>query len=121
MTRGRHPRIDRERKTVRAMIALYCRDHHGGSGTLCDECEALLAYARARLDKCPFQENKTTCARCPVHCYQPVLRERIRSVMRYAGPRMLCRHPVLAVAHLIDGLRGGRNGARQIRARADPE
>jgi hypothetical protein len=25
--------------------------------------------------------------------------------MRYAGPRMLLRHPILAVRHIIDGLR----------------
>ena len=31
------------------------------------------------------------------------MRERVRAVMRYSGPRMLTRHPVLAVAHLADG------------------
>ena len=65
----------------------------------------LLAYARARLSRCPYQEGKTTCARCPVHCYRPAMRARIRRVMRYAGPRMLTRHPLLALRHLIDGLR----------------
>jgi hypothetical protein len=29
----------------------------------------------------------------------------VRDVMRYAGPRMLTRHPWLAIAHLIDGQR----------------
>jgi hypothetical protein len=33
------------------------------------------------------------------------MRERVREVMRYSGPRMLTRHPVLAVAHLVDGRR----------------
>jgi hypothetical protein len=32
----------------------------------------------------------------------------MREVMRYAGPRMLWRHPLLAVAHLIDGRRPAR-------------
>jgi len=58
-----------------------------------------------RLDQCPFQEAKTTCVKCPVHCYKPAMRERIRVVMRYAGPRMLWQHPVLAFYHLFDGLR----------------
>ena len=31
------------------------------------------------------------------------MRERVREVMRYSGPRMLWRHPVLAAAHLMDG------------------
>jgi hypothetical protein len=30
-------------------------------------------------------------------------------VMRYAGPRMLLSHPVLALLHLIDGLRRRRS------------
>lgn len=100
-----HPRMDREAKTVEAMIRIYCRGQHGRKGELCTECEELLEYARRRLDRCPFQENKTTCARCPVHCYKPVMRERIRVVMRYAGPRMLRRHPVLTLFHFIDGRR----------------
>jgi hypothetical protein len=92
----------RERKTVEAMIRLYCDDHHRGKGALDAQCEDLLEYALERLEGCPFQENKPTCARCRVHCYRPEMRERIRSVMRYAGPRMLFRYPVLALLHLLD-------------------
>jgi hypothetical protein len=33
------------------------------------------------------------------------MRERVRVAMRYAGPRMLFRHPIMALLHLIDGLR----------------
>jgi predicted amidophosphoribosyltransferase len=100
--RDEHPRIKRERRTVAAMIALYCRDHHRSEDALCSECSELLAYADERLDRCPFGERKTTCAKCPVHCYRPAMREKIRAVMRYAGPRMLLRHPLLAIRHLID-------------------
>jgi hypothetical protein len=105
-----HPRMARELRTIDAMIRLYCRDQHRpvdgrGAQALCAECQELLDYARARLERCPFQEDKTTCAKCPVHCYRPAMRERIRVVMRYAGPRMLLRHPLLAVRHLLDGRR----------------
>jgi hypothetical protein len=62
-------------------------------------------YALERLKKCPFQGGKTTCAKCPVHCYKPKMREKIRIVMRYSGPRMLYHHPVLAIFHLIDSRR----------------
>jgi hypothetical protein len=55
----------------------------------------------ARLAKCPFQENKSTCANCTVHCYKPDMRQRVRAVMRYAGPRMMWRHPILALTHLL--------------------
>ena len=33
------------------------------------------------------------------------MREEVREVMRHSGPRMLRRHPLLAVAHLLDGRR----------------
>ena len=100
-----HPRMQREAKTVEAMIHLYCRGQHGRRNTLCDDCQALHDYALARLERCPFQANKTTCAQCPVHCYKRERREKIRAVMRYAGPRMLFHHPMLAVLHLFDGWR----------------
>ena len=97
-------RIAREGKTVQVMISLYCQHHHGNN-KLCSECVELADYALERLDNCPFQEGKTTCTKCPVHCYKPLMREKIRAVMRYAGPRMTYRHPVMALFHLIDGRR----------------
>lgn len=97
----------REKRTVEAMIRLYCRGHHDAGDELCPECRDLADYARTRLDRCPFREAKPTCAKCPVHCYRPDMRERIRAVMRYAGPRMLYRHPALALLHLLDGRRSG--------------
>jgi len=100
-----HPRLKREEKTIAAMMRLYCRDHHGSKNELCTECSELLEYARFRLNKCPYQEGKTTCAKCPIHCYKPVMREQVRAMMRYAGPRMLFRHPILTLYHFIDGRR----------------
>ena len=84
------------------MIQVFCRARHGGGPTLCADCAALLRYTEARLSHCPFLAGKPTCAQCPVHCYAPQQREQIRTVMRYAGPRMLWRHPVLALGHLLD-------------------
>jgi hypothetical protein len=99
---GRKGRIEREKKTVKAMIRIYCRDHHAGGGELCDECAAMFDYAGRRLDRCVFGDEKPACNRCPVHCYKPDMRERVRVVMRYAGPRMIRCHLILAVMHLID-------------------
>ncbi len=95
---ARHPRLARELKTIRAMLRIYCRDHHGTgtSDAMCVECTALLHYATRRLDRCVFGDDKPTCANCKVHCYSKTMRERVREVMRYAGPRMLWRHPLLA-------------------------
>jgi len=98
-------RILREKRTIGAMIDIYCRRHHGTSGEPCGDCSELLDYATGRLDKCPFAAEKPTCADCPVHCYKPAMREKAREVMRYAGPRLIFRHPVLALLHVVDGLR----------------
>ena len=97
----RSRRLGREARTVRTMIGMYCRANHH-SADVCDECRALEDYAMARLDKCPFGEGKTVCSLCPVHCYKPDMRQRVKSVMRYAGPRMMSRHPAMAITHLLD-------------------
>ncbi|MBV5319014.1 MAG: nitrous oxide-stimulated promoter family protein, partial [Desulfobulbaceae bacterium] len=86
-------------------IQRFCRDRHGTQEMLCKDCQALLTYAHQRLHYCPLQEQKTTCGKCPVHCYALGMRQKIQKIMRYAGPRMLLSHPILTIAHLLDGLR----------------
>ncbi len=95
----------REKQVVELMIRLYCRKHHGARGALCPRCQALADYAAARSDHCPFMQTKTFCSNCKVHCYRADMREQIRAVMRFAGPRMLLYHPVLAVRHLWESRR----------------
>lgn len=95
----------REKQVVQEMIRLYCRKQHGSKGDLCPDCQALLAYAQARSDRCPFMEHKTFCSNCRVHCYRPEMREKIRQVMRFSGPRMLFHHPVMALRHVIESKR----------------
>lgn len=90
-----------EARTIEVMIHLYCCAHHGAESGLCEDCSGLLAYALERIEKCPVGVNKPVCNQCTVHCYAPAMRERIKAVMRFAGPRMLWRHPVLAIRHLI--------------------
>lgn len=92
---------EREKETVSLMIAIYCRKKHGGKG-LCPDCAALDAYARQRSDKCPLMETKTFCSNCKVHCYKKDMREKIRTVMRFSGPRMIFHHPIMAVRHVIE-------------------
>lgn len=97
-------RIAREKRTIRVMLDIYCRAHHGATTDLCCECQELFAYAECRLDRCPFGGDKPTCAKCPIHCYRPEKRAQVKAAMRYAGPRMLLRHPILAILHQWDGL-----------------
>ena len=83
------------------MIRVYCKGQHGTKQGLCEDCAALERYAHLRSDRCPFMENKTFCSNCKVHCYKPEMRDRIRAVMRYSGPRMIFYHPVMALRHVI--------------------
>lgn len=94
-------RIEREKKTVRHMIELWCRHRHG-SGNLCEECRELLDYSITRLDRCKFGEDKTKCHKCPVHCYRNDMREKIRKVMRYIGPRMFFHHPMETMRFILE-------------------
>jgi superfamily II helicase len=86
------------------MLRMYCQRHHGAAA-LCSECSALERYAKRRLERCVFGDDKPTCANCLVHCYRADMRARVREMMRWAGPRMLLRHPVAAVLHMLDGRR----------------
>lgn len=53
-------------------------------------------------------ESKAFCSNCRVHCYCPDMREKIRMVMRFSGPRMLFYHPVLAIRHLVESTKEKR-------------
>lgn len=97
--------MKREKKTIQFMIMLYCRKLHYTSDGICSDCEELLDYAIRRLDRCPFRESKTTCANCRVHCYKPSMKEKIKQVMRYSGPKMTYYHPILALLHFFDRFR----------------
>lgn len=103
---------ERERRVVAQMIEVYCHGNHGARGELCGECASLAEYASVRIGKCPFMATKTFCSQCRVHCYAPAQRQAIKDVMRYAGPRMLLRHPVMTVRHGIDTLRAKRRQKR---------
>ncbi|MDH6343829.1 putative amidophosphoribosyltransferase [Parabacteroides sp. PFB2-12] len=93
-------RIEREKVTIERMVRIYCRKKEKNE-SLCPGCEELIAYTHQRLDRCPFGEEKTACKDCPVHCYKPVMREKVRRVMRYVGPRMIYLAPVDFMRHLF--------------------
>ncbi|MGO9201552.1 MAG: nitrous oxide-stimulated promoter family protein [Limisphaerales bacterium] len=107
-------RLNREWKTMEAMIKIHCRDHHGAEASLCPQCRELLDYAGARLKGCRFGAEKPACANCPVHCYQPARRQQVKAVMRYAGPRTLRRHPILSLRHWLDGFRRAPEKCKKV-------
>lgn len=97
-------RIKREEKTIGAMVLLYCKNHHKSPNEgLCDTCKTVQNYAVKRLHNCPFIEKKPTCGNCLIHCYNKDMQNKVREIMRYAGPRLLFSHPFLALCHLLDG------------------
>ena len=105
-TDKRFIRRAREVKIIEAMVRMYCRGHdHANRAPLCADCAELLDYATRRLERCVFGDAKPTCTNCTVHCYSAQQRERIRLVMKWSGPRMTLRHPILALYHLFDGRR----------------
>lgn len=92
------------------MIALYCAQNHADADCrdvaycgepVCSECVELDEYAVMRTQRCRKMDVKTSCDECENHCYRAEERERIRAVMRYSGPRMLTKHPIAAVRHLM--------------------
>lgn len=104
--------MSHEKKVVKIMIAIFCRDHHSENksfvkteGEFCGECGELFEYAMRRLNQCPYQEKKPSCEQCKIHCYEPAMREKIRKVMKFSGPKMIFKHPVLAITHLKDKLK----------------
>ena len=103
-------RREREMRTISQMIALYCEQNHTAADrthtahcgeTVCEECAELDAYAVLRTQRCRKMHVKTSCEQCENHCYRPEEREKIRTIMRYAGPRMLRKHPIAAIRHLL--------------------
>lgn len=94
-------KIEREKRVVARMIDLYCRKNLKVA-ELPEEYRELLSYAHKRLEGCKFGEAKPACKRCPIHCYKPSMRDKIRAVMRWAGPRMLLYNPIAAIRHLLN-------------------
>lgn len=95
-------KIGKEKATVEKLIRLYCEKKHKSSeNPLCTECQSLLQYSNQRLENCQYGEEKPSCRKCPVHCYRPTMREEIRRVMRFSGPRLVFRAPAEWIRHKI--------------------
>lgn len=94
-----------EKQTIELMIKLYCKKNCRKK-ELCDECKKLLEYANKKVDNCRQKETKTFCSMCNTHCYSPKMRNNIRRVMKFSGPRMLIYNPPLAISHVFYTVKG---------------
>ena len=96
-------RIEREKKTIKLMIDIYCKKKNGNKNReLCNECQELLEYANKRLSFCKFGENKSTCSRCPIHCYKKDMKIKVKEVMRFSGPRLIIYNPIELIRHALN-------------------
>ena len=101
----------RKKRTISQMIALYCAGNHDEAARtetahcgepVCAACASLDGYALLRTERCrKMHIRKASCDVCENHCYKPEMREGVRAVMRYSGPRMMRKHPVAALRHLL--------------------
>lgn len=98
-------RMQREAETIKVMVVIYCQHHHNLDVESCPKCSEIQNYALDRLHNCPYQEGKTSCKSCPIHCYKPSMKEDVKKVIRFSGPRMVLRHPILTLFHFIDDRR----------------
>lgn len=94
--------IAREKRTVSAMIRLYCRTQHRQDTDLCGECQELENYAHMRLDHCRYGSSKPICGKCTAPCYIPEKWRKIRQIMLKTRIRMMFVHPQLTALHLKD-------------------
>ena len=93
---------EQEKKLIAIMINMYRSFKERAMSDV--ELDELLLYASKRIEACPYRRNnekKPFCNVCPIHCYKSDMREKIKKVMRYAGPRLLFKHPVLSLKHLF--------------------
>lgn len=94
-------KIDRDKRTIRLMVELYTR-HKLHLSQPSAEYEELITYACARLDHCRYGEGKPACKNCPIHCYKPEMRQKIKEVMKWSGPRMIFLSPMPTLRHLFN-------------------
>jgi hypothetical protein len=95
-------------RVLAQFTSVYCRAHHRGEQVatgegefariglslerypLCGDCRDFLTYAIQRRLRCPL-DPKPTCKHCPVHCYRPGHREKVREIMRFSGKHLILR------------------------------
>ena len=126
------PQVVKDTRLLGDFSVIYCKGNHDGRERtalasdgvelgvygrklpiVCEECAELLRYAEKRRAFCP-KEPKPFCSYCDTHCYKPEMREYMREVMRYAGPRSWRHgHAIDGVKHVIDGKRFKREMERR--------
>lgn len=95
-------RIESEKNIIKKMIEIYFNNLEDDELNE-DEKLELIRYSSNKLDHCKFGNDKPFCSKCTVHCYSPEMREKIKMVMRYSGPRIIFYHPIVTLKHILKG------------------
>ena len=95
----------RERDSITKMIAIYCNKHHNPGHCLCDDCINISEYAAKCISLCPYGADKPICGKCPSNCFRGDMYGKMVKIMRFAGPRMLYKHPILTARHILDAFK----------------
>lgn len=97
--------IRRQKKhdIVVQMVDIYCsgNKHKLDENGKCADCDLLLRYSKSRTDRCPYINETLFCSNCPTPCYRPDMKERMRDLMKYAGPRLFFKRPFTVIWHMI--------------------
>ncbi|MCU0724724.1 MAG: nitrous oxide-stimulated promoter family protein [Planctomycetes bacterium] len=139
---GHLRQIGKDLRVLGLFVETYCRKHHRdvpreafrmgaldlsptglGRREVCAECRKLLSHAVAKRARCPL-EPKPSCRLCPVHCYAPVYRQRIREVMKFSGRHLILRGRLHLLLHFLERRPKGiryRNGSGPVPREAGPE
>ncbi|KZL92740.1 nitrous oxide-stimulated promoter family protein [Clostridium magnum] len=89
-----------EKEIFDKITIIYCKGNNH-SVIPCSRCKEIMNYAHLRINSCTFGDDKKFCSKCTVHCFKPDMRENVKKIMRYSGPRIIFYHPIMAMKHLL--------------------
>lgn len=89
--------VDIEKQVIVAMIGIYCTGLKHPQP--CKSCLLLAEYSVQRLDRCFYGSDKPSCRNCEIHCYKTAMRQQIKAVMLFAGPKMIFAKPCLTLKY----------------------
>lgn len=116
-----------EKKIFLLMTAIYCEDMISGSKKsiskykfeedidefilkrpklwkhkINDTYYELIMKAFRHAERCPHSFYKTFCHQCPTTCYKLTDLEQIEPIMKYAGRKIMMKHPLIGTKFVIN-------------------
>lgn len=88
------------------MIKIFCKSNHSDDNTyncnnLCNKCYDMQKYMHYRIDHC---KQNNFCAYCGTKCHPKDKSDYMKKIMRYSGPRIFKKYPIISIKHFIKKL-----------------